>query len=421
MSRLQYNSQYRGLSVHGNETLGRSTPAPLSSWRCINPNLLGSLAGVDATNVLLEAFCAIASRLRTSLAEAAPIAGTQARKRNQCELPLVSVVIPAYNCAPFIGESLDSVYRQTYRNWEVIVIDDGSTDETRAILAPHTGRIRYFYQENRGTAAARNAGVRQARGELIAFLDNDDIWLPEKLERQVQVMQGSPECGLVFTDGIMFMADGTRRGPVIPSRLDAWIATHLTEDPAVAKGDIFRNLFLANEISSASSVMVRRECLERAGGFDEAVVIADDYDLWLRIARAHAVAVILRCLYMWRWHDGSQSGPLRERIHGWREASLVVQEKHLLVAPADIRRPLRAQMARAYWESARYYFDLNQFQNSRKTLAACLGHNRVFLPAIPFLLASYLDPSTIDALRTLKRKLGVWRRVFGRRFSSRLG
>jgi len=222
---------------------------------CINPDLPRSLAVVDGTNIVPEAFCAVASRTRTLLAEAAPITRTQPVKGDRCASPLVSVVIPAYNCAPFIGESLDSVYRQTYRNWEVIVIDDGSTDETRAILAPHTGRIRYFYQENRGTAAARNAGVRQARGELIAFLDNDDIWLPEKLERQVQVMQGSPECGLVFTDGIMFMADGTRRGPVIPSRLDAWIATHLTEDPAVAKGDIFRNLFLANEISSASSVM----------------------------------------------------------------------------------------------------------------------------------------------------------------------
>ena len=186
------------------------------------------------------------------MAEATEVAPTEVGQRGRCASPLVSGVVPAYNCARFIGESLDSVYRQTYGNWEVVVIDDGSTDETRAALAPHIGRIRYFYQENRGTAAARNAGVRQARGELIAFLDNDDIWLPEKLARQVQVMQGSLECGLVFTDGKRFSADGIRAESLISTRLDGWMAAHRTEGPLVAKGDIVRNLFFDNEISSAS-------------------------------------------------------------------------------------------------------------------------------------------------------------------------
>jgi glycosyltransferase involved in cell wall biosynthesis len=332
--------------------------------------------------------------------------------------PLVSVVIPAYNCAAFIGESLESVYRQTYRNWEVVVIDDGSTDETRAALDPHIERIRYFYQANRGTAAARNTGVSQARGELIAFLDNDDIWLPEKLARQVQIMQRSLECGLAFTDGKRFSAYGIHSEPLISSRLDGWIAAHRTEDELVAKGDIFRNLFFSNEISSASSVIVRRLCLERAGGFDETIAIADDYDLWLRIARAHSVALIQRCLYMWRWHDGSQSGTIPEREQRWRVASLVVREKHLPLAPPDLRRPLRAHLAREYWECARYYFDLNQFHNSRRMLVSCLRHDKFFVPAMAFLLASRLDPSIIEGMRSLKRRMRMWRRSAGRRFSS---
>src|SRR5262245_47736384 len=248
----------------------------------------------------------------------------------RCTSPLVSVVVPAYNCAPLIGETLESVYGQTYGNWEVIVIDDGSTDETRAALAPHIGRIRYFHQENRGTAAARNAGVRQARGELIAFLDHDDIWLPQKLELQVQVIQGSSECALVFTDGETFTADGIRKPSVISTRFDRLIDAHRTEDLMVVKGDIFRNLLFGNEIASASAVVVRRECLERAGGFDEGIAISDDYDLWLRIARQHMVALIRRRLYKWRWHDASQSGPIGDlgaRMHRWREAGLLVQEK----------------------------------------------------------------------------------------------
>ena len=345
------------------------------------------------------------------MAEAAEVARKEVGQAGQSASPLVSVVLPAYNCAPFIGATLDSVYRQTYRNWEVIVIDDGSTDETRAVLVPHIGRIRYLYQQNRGTAAARNAGVREARGELIAFLDNDDIWLPEKLELQVHVMQESLECGLVFTDGKSFTADGIRRESVISRRLDQWIDANRTKDLRVVTGDILRNLLFCNEIVSASSVMVRRECLERLGGFDEAIQIADDHDLWLRIAREYAVTLIPRCLYMWRWYDASQSGPIPDRMQHWQEASLAVMEKHLPLAPPDVRRPLRAHMARQYWECARFHFDRNQFRRSRKMLVGCLRHNRVFLPAIAFLLASRLDRSIIEGMRRMKRGARVWRRI----------
>jgi len=356
--------------------------------------------------------------MQNRVAEVAAVTRTEMGQGGRGVSPLVSVVVPAYNCAPFIGETLESIYRQTYPHWEVIVIDDGSTDETRAALAPHIGKIRYFHQKNRGTAAARNAGVRQARGELIAFLDNDDIWLPEKLELQVQVMQRSLECGLVFTDGKIYTADGSRRESVISSRLDGWIDAHRTKDVLVATGDIVRNLLFRNEIASASSVMVRRECFDRAGGFDEAIAIADDYDLWLRIARSHPVALIQRCLYMWRWHDESQSGPIPDRMQRWWEATLVVMEKHLPLAPLDLRRPLRAHMARQYWERARYYFDRNQFRKSRKMLVSCLRHNNVFLPAMVFFLMSRLDPSIIERMRRMKRGLRMWLRIVGRSFSS---
>jgi len=330
--------------------------------------------------------------------------------------PLVSVVVPAYNCASHIGETLESVYGQTYRHWEVIVVDDGSTDETRTALVPHMGKIRYVRQGNRGTAAARNAGVRQARGELIAFLDDDDIWLPDKLELQVQVMEGSPECGLVFTDGKTFTADGIRQESVISTRLDGWIDAHRVERAQVAKGWLGRHLLFWSDIVSASSVMVRRECFDQAGGFDEGIAIADDYDLWLKIALAHPVALVQHCLYMWRWHDESQSGPVAGRQHRWMEASLVVLEKHLALAPLEIRGALRAHMARLYWSCARHYFDLDQFRESRRMLVGCLRHNGMFLRARLLLVASRLDGSTIRAMRRVKRGGRTWwRRVAGRR------
>jgi len=187
--------------------------------------------------------------------------------RGRYPLPLVSVVVPAYNCAPFIDESLESVYRQTYNHWELIVVDDGSTDETRGALARHARRIRYHYQRNQGTAAAHNAGVRRARGNLIAFLDNDDIWLPKKLQRQVEAMSSSPECGLVFSDGQTFTSSGVLQHSVLSRRLDQWMNQHRTSDPQLVKGWLARQLFHANEIASASSVMVRKECLTSVGGF----------------------------------------------------------------------------------------------------------------------------------------------------------
>lgn len=319
--------------------------------------------------------------------------------------PLVSVIIPAYNCAPFIDATLESVYSQTYRNWEIILVDDGSTDHTRDALAPHMERIRYYFQENRGTAAARNAGVRRARGAFIAFLDNDDVWLPEKLDVQVRALQSWPDCSLVFTDGKIFTESGIFRDSVISSHVAAWINQDGISDPMVVKGWFARELFFGNAIASASSVMVRKDCLESVGGFDEKILISDDYDLWLRIAQRYPIAVIRSCLYMWRWREDSQSGAILSRQHRYTEAVITVLEKHWLHAPADIRTAVRTQLSKMYWFCGRAYFDQSRFQESRKMLLGCLRFDKVFVPAMLFLLASHFSPSFIDRLRSIKRRL----------------
>jgi glycosyltransferase involved in cell wall biosynthesis len=319
--------------------------------------------------------------------------------------PLVSVVVPAYNCAEFIDETLESVYYQMYTQWELIVVDDGSTDETKARLTRHEQKIQYHYQRNQGTAAARNAGVRRARGDLIAFLDNDDIWFPEKLKLQVEAMEGFPECGLVFTDGQTFTSSGVRKHSILSTRLDKWINQHVTADPQLVMGWLDRELFLANEISSASGVMVRKECLTNVGGFDERIPIADDYDLWLRIAQRYPILLIRSPLYRWRWRDDSQSGPIGGRQHRWTEASTVVLEKHRLEAPREMRAMVRARLSRMYWDCARTYFWLDRFQEARRMLLGCLRHRWIFAPAALFLLVSYLSPSFIGGLRLIKRRV----------------
>ena len=129
---------------------------------------------------------------------------------------LISVIIPAYNHAKYLSEAIQSVLNQTYQNFEILIVDDGSTDNTRQVVQNYTDqRIKYIYQENRGLAASRNAGLRVTQGEYVAFLDADDIFLPHKLEVQLDWFEAHPSCGMVFS-GFYFMND--RGEPIKPFR-----------------------------------------------------------------------------------------------------------------------------------------------------------------------------------------------------------
>jgi glycosyltransferase involved in cell wall biosynthesis len=191
---------------------------------------------------------------------------------------LVSVIMPAYNAGRHIAESIESVQAQTFGDWELIVVDDGSADNTREVVerfADADARVRYVYRPNGGQAAARNTGLGEAKGDLIAFLDADDLWLPEKLEAQLAVLE---ETGveLVYTDGYIFNDEG----PVSPEE-----RFHIL--PGEARGvEMFRTLFASNRIGTLS-VLVKREALDAVGLFDEnrAYQNCEDYDLWMRLAK----------------------------------------------------------------------------------------------------------------------------------------
>jgi glycosyltransferase involved in cell wall biosynthesis len=178
----------------------------------------------------------------------------------------VSVIIPTHNRAAFLARAVDSVLAQTYGNFELIVVDDGSTDETPRLLAGYGGKLTLLRQENRGPAAARNLGIRQARYPLLAFLDSDDRFLPEKLALQVAAMEAAPGAGISHTQEVWY-----RNG------------RHLNQKKIHAKGegDIFaRSLRLC--VVGMSTVMARRELFAQVGMFDEGLPCCEDYDLWLR-------------------------------------------------------------------------------------------------------------------------------------------
>ncbi|MCI0665818.1 MAG: glycosyltransferase family 2 protein [Acidobacteria bacterium] len=183
--------------------------------------------------------------------------------------PTVSVITTVYNVAPYIRETIDSLFAQTYRNFESIIINDGSTDRTEEVLEPYRDRIIYRKQPNRGVSNARNAGIRLARGQYIAFLDGDDIWLPHYLEKMIALLEKDKEAAGAFPNAIYFGSpafDGT-----------------LYQDRYPASDPVTFERVLQRECYIFIAVLLRRSALDQAGMFVERMRWAEDLDLWLRI------------------------------------------------------------------------------------------------------------------------------------------
>lgn len=189
----------------------------------------------------------------------------------------VNVIIPTYNRKWAVNRAIDSVLAQTYPHFQLIVVDDGSTDDTKTLLNSYNDpRLIVLNQPNRGVSAARNTGINAARGNLIAFLDSDDLWLPNKLARQVNFFEQRPEALICQTEEI-WIRNGKRVNP--------------KKRHQKPRGMIFEPS-LALCLVSPSAVMIRRELLDEVGLFDENLPACEDYDLWLRISRKYPVHLI---------------------------------------------------------------------------------------------------------------------------------
>jgi glycosyltransferase involved in cell wall biosynthesis len=206
--------------------------------------------------------------------------------------PLVSVVIAVYNGEPTIGAAIDSVLAQTWSNLECIVIDDGSSDGTRAAVEQRAGdtRLRYAHQPNRGVARARNAGIERATGELIAFLDADDVWLPDKLSKQVALLKRRPDVALVFA-GYAIADDDLEPRSVVVTRGEAvhvlgWL---------LLEGD---------GLGLSFTGVVRSDAVADVGGFDETLSTSADLDFACRVADRHGIAAVPEVLALYRTHPG---------------------------------------------------------------------------------------------------------------------
>lgn len=312
--------------------------------------------------------------------------------------PRVSVVIPAFNCGWCIGQAIESVLRQTRPADEIIVIDDGSTDDTWTRLGPYMSRIRYERSANAGVAAARNRAIELATGDLLAFLDADDVWHPRKLERQLRVLADRRDVLLLGTATFSYPCGA------VPEAADG----------AVSEIS-WRQLAVRNRLTT-SSVVVHRSAVIEAGGFDPALHGPEDYDLWLRIARRGRIALLRAPLVGYRIVEGSlsqrprtmEAGLLRiiaklDRERAWGSGWLLRRRARASIAcsmaqlnsaagdgPASVRKlieslrwyplPMARSDVRCTWMRARILFaGLRKCLMGRATRA---DRNRVYSPAV---------------------------------------
>jgi glycosyltransferase involved in cell wall biosynthesis len=299
-------------------------------------------------------------------------------------LPLVSVIIPTFDRPEFLKAALRSVMRQTLPDLEVVVVDDGSTADVLPVLnAVDDGRIRYFkHESNRGEAAARNTGILNARGAYLAFLDDDDQWLPEKLHLQLERFgRGSDRVGCVYGG---YETVRAYDGQVVSRRLPTM------------RGDLSRELSRRNVIGIPSTVMLTRECIERVGLCDEAIAYGTDHDLWIRVARDYHFDFVANVVAQYSVHQSQLS-----------HDAFVVAKGH-----ADLLRKYGASYRRDHRHEGEIYFELARQICLRGDATEA---RRIFLKAIrvdPLAARSYVyhalsvgGPTAVSRFRALVAKL----------------
>ena len=249
----------------------------------------------------------------------------------------VSVVIPTYNHALFLREAVDSVLAQTVAPVEIIVVDDGSSDETPAILASYGDRIRVIRQENGGVAVARNTGIVAARGELLAFLDSDDVWLPRKLELQLQLFDRDPDLGLVHSAVEDFDESGALG---VSIGLEGWVAADLLRlDRLVVR-------------APGSSVVVPKRVAEEVGGYDRRLPPSEDWDFCYRVALRYRFGCVSEPLVRYRLHGGG----IHMNIAGMENGMLLAFEKAFASPDPAVQALRRESYGRLHRILAGCYF-----------------------------------------------------------------
>jgi glycosyltransferase involved in cell wall biosynthesis len=316
-------------------------------------------------------------------------------------MPLhVSVVIPAYNAARFLPEAIESIRRQSRAVHQIIVVDDGSKDDTAQVVAGLGPDVTYVHQTNAGVSAARNRGIQEATGDIVAFLDADDRWLPGKVEKQLAVFERNPQTGLVGTD----RSDVDANDQVLLDSLfrKQGLYDEFVELDGRPMADAFSRLILVNFLPT-SSVMVSKRVLAAVGGFETTIRYGEDLELWARIAARYPLVCLPDVLVLYRLHDSNaihQTERLlvdmvrvMQRIRSWGSQQMLDQGLN-----AD------RIVAQSQWELGYWYLNSGQFAKARGPFWAGFRES-ASARALIYALLSFLPPGIIRALRKTKQQI----------------
>lgn len=300
--------------------------------------------------------------------------------------PLVSVIVPTYKRRDLLREALQSVLAQTVSDIEVLVVEDGS-DTAADVVRGMDPRVRYLWQSNSGVSVARNTGAAQAHADWLAFLDDDDSWVPQKLERQLELARRTEAFDVIHTDYTVLVNGTLRPGPRLSSR------------DRVPSGTVARDLFLDNFVVT-SSVMLKRTVFDRTGGFNPTYAIVQDYELWLRISRGHQIGYLNEPLIVYRDHESLSSRD--ERIAGERAAALTAfAAAHPEIWNEYGAETVRKRLAEAHWQAGYAHYLADSFpEASRHFFRAWRWKQRRFKAAV-YGVACAMGATPVRTLRKI--------------------
>lgn len=261
-------------------------------------------------------------------------------------MPKVSIVMPAYNCAEHIKESIDSALAQTHKDIELIVVDDGSTDGTAEVVQSYENPVVYLYQENRGMSAARNTAMKSATGDFIAFLDSDDLWEPSKLEKQIALFETHPKIGMVGSYLEPIDSNGKRSGKTKP-----------TSRPA----EDFDSMFMQGT-PVPTSVMIRSECVREVGYFNEAIFGMEEVEFFMRIAQKYQVKFMDEILGFYRIWEGNVTKRKKHKMWlGHIHVGVWALSQGL---KPETRKKVKKRIAKYYYKLGKEYYLMHSYRKS---------------------------------------------------------
>ena len=305
--------------------------------------------------------------------------------------PKISVVIPVYNRAHLIGDTIESVLEQTYDNFEILVVDDGSTDDTDSVVKSYGDSVRYIYQENMGMggAHARNTGIDAATGDFIAFLDSDDEWLPTKLNLQVQLLDDIKDIAWAYCDAQVFEG-GSGQTSYQQSNV---YGVHI--------GDILIKLFL-QQFLMTSTIIARREVFDNLGNFWPTPK-ATDRDMWLRIASSYPIGYVPKSLVRYRLHPDRITDTLRgEESY---QASIIVVERAVLRNPERLSPFKNQALAQSNIMSGMLLVRQGDAVKARGYFTQAIKLRPTNLRAYTYLLSTFFGKRIFDLSNNIRRSM----------------